>query len=71
MIERRDDSLVLIIEDNGKGFNLNNKKLQSKGLGVTGMKERAQLIGGRLEIESSPRKGTTVYASVPAMPVAR
>ena len=69
MLERRGEFLVLIVEDNGKGFNIKNKKYYSKGIGLTGMRERAELIGGTLEIESSPRKGTTIFVSVPAMPL--
>ena len=35
------------------------------GLGLLGMQERAALIGGKVEIESSPGNGTTVYVRVP------
>lgn len=66
MFERRDDLLVLVIEDDGKGFSTKNKRLLTKGLGLTGMRERAALIGGSLEIESAPGKGTTLYVRVPA-----
>ncbi|MBV9215894.1 MAG: PAS domain S-box protein [Acidobacteria bacterium] len=66
MFERRDDMLVLVIEDDGKGFNTKNRKLMNKGLGLTGMRERAALIGGSLEIESAPKNGTTIFAKVPA-----
>jgi signal transduction histidine kinase len=37
-----------------------------RGLGVAGMRERLALIGGELEIESSPGVGTTVFARIPA-----
>lgn len=69
MVERRDDSLVLVIEDNGKGFNPNSRTAGKKGQGLTGMRERAQLIGARMEIESARGKGTTIFVSVPAFPV--
>jgi two-component system CheB/CheR fusion protein len=71
MLERRGSSLVLVIEDDGKGFNRKNKKFFSKGMGLTGMRERAELIGGKLEIESTGRKGTTIFVSVPAAPIRR
>ena len=66
MFERRDDLLILVIEDDGKGFSTFNKRLMVKGLGLTGMRERAALIGGSLEIESAPGKGTTIYVRIPA-----
>ena len=35
------------------------------GLGLTGMSERAALIGGQIEIESAPGRGTTIYVRLP------
>jgi len=60
--------LVLIVEDNGKGIdNANKDKTGQTGacIGLLGMAERAALLEGRLDIESSPGKGTTIYARVP------
>ena len=71
VLERRDGLITLLIEDNGKGFNPNDKKNKSKGMGLIGMNERAQLVGGELEIESAPGKGTTVFVRVPAERVKR
>ncbi len=71
MLKQRDGLLALLIEDNGKGFNPKNKKNKSKGLGLIGMKERAQLVGGELEIESAPGKGTTIFVRVPTEAVKR
>ena len=64
MIEKRDDLIVLIIQDDGKGFNVKSKQAHSKGIGLIGMHERAELIGGTLEIESASG-GTTVFVRVP------
>ncbi|MDQ3064386.1 MAG: sensor histidine kinase, partial [Acidobacteriota bacterium] len=66
ILEKRDDLIVLLIGDDGIGFNPKNKKNLSQGMGLTGMKERAQLIGGTLEIESAAGKGTTIFVRVPA-----
>ncbi len=66
MLERRDDFIILTIIDDGKGFRLRNKKTRSKGLGLTGMGERAALIGGTLDIDSSPGRGTKVQLRLPA-----
>jgi len=57
-----------VIEDDGKGFDpakvVPNKE-SGHGLGLVGMRERAWLVGGTLEIESAPGKGTTIFARVP------
>ena len=66
ILEKRDDLIILIIEDDGIGFNLKNKMKRHKGMGLTGMNERAELIGGTLEIESKPGRGTTIYVRLPA-----
>jgi signal transduction histidine kinase len=68
ILERRNHHVVLIVEDNGSGFDQENKSSTIEGIGLIGMRERANLIGGVLEIESVPTKGTTVFASVPGEP---
>jgi two-component system CheB/CheR fusion protein len=65
LLERRDGSVVLIVEDDGIGFEVNDEGVSENGLGLVGMRERAMLIGGTLEIESKPNQGTTVFARVP------
>jgi signal transduction histidine kinase len=52
------------ITDDGVGFEPASDRL-SGGFGISGMKERAQKIGGTLLIESAPGKGTKVYVRVP------
>jgi len=67
VLRQRDSSLVAIIEDNGKGFDI-DRVMSSKGkkrLGLFGMYERASLIGGNLTIESQPGNGTSVFLEVP------
>ena len=59
-----DGLLSLSVADNGRGFDTKNL-LDSRGLGVAGMRERASLIGGTLEIHSQPGKGTRVVLHVP------
>jgi two-component system CheB/CheR fusion protein len=65
LLEPRDGSVVLIIEDNGIGFESDTQISVEKGMGLLGMNERAALIGGKFEIESTESTGTTVYVSVP------
>jgi two-component system sensor histidine kinase DegS len=62
------DKVVVAVRDEGKGFKLPERRedLTVAGkLGLAGMQERAQLIGGRLKLKSEPGKGTTVTLEVP------
>lgn len=65
MLKKRDGSVVLIIEDDGIGFDPEEKKKSTNGLGLVGMSERAAFCKGKLEIESAPGTGTTIFARVP------
>ncbi|MBL7741803.1 MAG: PAS domain S-box protein [Chitinophagaceae bacterium] len=56
--------LVLLIEDNGKGFDPDTIA-EKKTLGITGMKERALMIGGTYNIFSTPGKGAVIEVIVP------
>jgi two-component system CheB/CheR fusion protein len=72
LLEKRHKSVVLIIEDDGIGFDPNKKRRITKsgrGLGLIGIRERAAIVGGSVEIESTPGKGTTIYVRVPFPPV--
>jgi PAS domain S-box-containing protein len=64
-IDRRADCLVLIIEDDGKGFDPQAAIERGDRLGLFGMRERAEMLGGNLIIESTPGKGTTLVVEVP------
>jgi signal transduction histidine kinase len=68
LLERRDHHAVLIIEDNGRGFDPDDVKVSEsgRGMGLVGTRERAALVGGSAEIESAPGGGTTVFVRVPA-----
>jgi signal transduction histidine kinase len=56
------DRIILSIADNGKGFD--TSRTSKKTLGLLGMKERATMVGGQLEIISEPGKGTTITITV-------
>lgn len=56
-------SLQLRISDNGCGFQVNSME-KSNGLGLTGMRERALLVGGELLVDSEPGKGTSISFQV-------
>lgn len=62
-LKRSDEGLKVVIRDNGKGFNVRQvleSPSEGKGIGLIGMRERIELIGGTLWIESSPGNGTCV-----------
>ena len=56
-VERRGEGTVVRVADDGEGFTSGE---QPHGLGLTGMRERAVLAGGRLDVSSSPGAGTTI-----------
>jgi signal transduction histidine kinase len=72
ILERRPDCVLLIVEDDGIGFDTSAGPRASGtgGFGLEGMRERAGLIGASLEIESAPGQGTTVLLRLdtPAAP---
>jgi PAS domain S-box-containing protein len=71
LLERHTDTISLIVEDDGIGFEADNTSAgNDKGLGLVGIRERAALVGGTVEIESHPGDGTTVYVRIPAPLVA-
>jgi signal transduction histidine kinase len=53
--------LVAEVSDDGRGFEPGS----NPGVGLNSMRERAEVIGGELEIESEPGQGTSVRARVP------
>jgi signal transduction histidine kinase len=52
----------LTVGDDGSGFTFDQA---ARGLGITGMRERALLVGGDVEVESRPNVGTRVTLRVP------
>lgn len=64
LLEYLNNRLVVLIEDDGVGFDPDEVQRGSR-LGVFGMQERAEMLGGKLWIESFPGKGTTIQVEVP------
>jgi two-component system sensor histidine kinase DegS len=62
-LRRRGGEVSLQVEDNGQGFTPG--QAQPGHYGLTGMKERAQLLGGRLEVQGRPGKGARVVLHLP------
>src|SRR5262249_9682714 len=64
MLKQDDDNIALEIRDNGKGI-AQAEISGRRSLGLLGMRERAQLLGGELRISGSPSEGTTVTVRIP------
>ena len=65
---RNGTGIDLLIQDDGNGFDPDEPHSDTRGLGVTTMKERATLIHGSCEISSVPGGGTRVHVWVPLLP---
>jgi signal transduction histidine kinase len=67
LLEYRDDSVRLIVEDDGVGFDVATivDAQARERLGLYGMRERAVLLGGTLTIESLPGTGTAIFVDIP------
>jgi signal transduction histidine kinase len=66
-IQKLSDGVCMEIKDDGKSFG-GERVLQRKGggrLGLLGMRERLEMIGGQFSVESAPGKGTIVQAKIP------
>jgi signal transduction histidine kinase len=63
-IDEAGGSLRVRIADDGKGF---DPEASTDGFGLIGMRERAELAGGTLELRSAPGEGTTIVASIPTV----
>ncbi len=67
-IDFSNDRTKITVSDNGKGFQIPEKMsdlAKHDKLGLAGMQERAQLIGGTLTVQSQPGKGTTITVEAP------
>ena len=67
-ISKKDDVCSFLIEDNGKGFDIEQTRTKhfiEKGLGLAAMEERTRMLGGSLNIGSQVGKGTRISLTVP------
>jgi signal transduction histidine kinase len=66
-IYKLDGTVCMTIKDNGKGFRKEHllHASENQRLGLLGMRERLEMIGGNFTVTSAPGKGTTLVAQVP------
>jgi len=68
LMHRQRTHIFVIVEDDGKGFDPNAAgpvRTDGHGHGLIGMRERAELLGGTLSIESTEGRGTSIIVRVP------
>ena len=67
LLSRRGGHAILVIEDDGRGFESAEPAAPPgvAGFGLVSMRERATLVGGELEIDSRPGAGTSIFVRVP------
>ncbi len=69
---RHGSRAVLEVADDGTGFDVDAPGSPGPtGLGLSGMRERAELLGGRLDLSTAPGRGTTVRLTIPFLPAAQ
>lgn len=61
---KEDNELIVLVEDNGTGFDTNIIKQSAKGLGIKNIISRIEYIKGRVIIDSAPKKGTSYHITV-------
>jgi signal transduction histidine kinase len=66
LVRRNGEGIRLVVDDDGRGFSPDEGQSPEK-LGLRGMRERVQTVGGSLEFESIPGKGTSVVVSIPVV----
>jgi signal transduction histidine kinase len=64
-LEEQEQTLTLTVSDKGTGFH--PERVESSGLGILGMRERAELLGGRIAVVSHPGGGTQIQVDLPLM----
>jgi signal transduction histidine kinase len=67
-INRLDGAVCMTIKDDGRGFQDEYGAKNARRLGLIGMRERLEMVGGNFSVTSVPGKGTTVLARIPLTP---
>ena len=68
VIEKHDDTIAFLIEDDGEGFDVHQALMKitiERGLGLASMAERVQMLGGVFDLSSETGKGTRIGFSIP------
>lgn len=66
-IEYNEGKVLVVIEDDGRGFDVHHLQHQDGHLGLYGIRERAELLSGKMEIETQAGHGTSLYVEIPVL----
>jgi signal transduction histidine kinase/ligand-binding sensor domain-containing protein len=66
LVSRNSREIEVVIEDNGQGFTAAGDAARRPGFGLTGLTERARILGGTLSVDSAPGRGTQVRFRISA-----
>jgi signal transduction histidine kinase len=64
-IDVKNGMIIILCKDNGKGFDYEKMARQSQGIGLRSLKNRTEMMGGTLEVESKDGKGTAFLFEIP------
>ncbi len=66
-VSRFEDHLMIVLIDNGKGFDVNSKDFTEarQGFGISGIMERIKYMNGEIKVESDINQGTTLKFKIP------
>lgn len=64
-VEFQYEQIIVVVKDDGVGFVVSEKSADGESFGILGMKERTQLLEGKMEIHSQPKQGTRVQFHIP------
>jgi signal transduction histidine kinase len=67
-MERNDESVAFVIEDNGKGYDpekVQRRSSAERGLGIPAIIERVRMLGGTLNLSSHESRGTSICFTLP------
>ena len=62
---QHENSILLMVEDEGSGFDLTRSRIKSHGLGLKNIQTRTRSLGGTLLLDSTPGEGTSVTIEIP------
>ncbi|ATO49135.1 MULTISPECIES: sensor histidine kinase [Brevibacillus] len=67
-VEFQLENMFIVVKDDGIGFNVSEVSKKGQSFGIMGMKERCQLLNGRIGITSNNKEGTRVVFQIPLQP---
>ena len=64
LVERRQNDVIAVVEDDGIGFDSSHITTNNR-LGLLGIRERTEILGGNFAVEAEPNQGTSLFIRIP------